>query len=461
MMPMFFSSGSARTRTIANAKGCQGEYAKGALLKREALCALLLPMLFWGCISNSSSKSNAGSTPPARTEESRLPAPLIHVYLENSGSMDGYVKGTTDFENAVYSYLSDLQHADLGERSPESPAKNVLELNYINSQVLQQRPDVQEFVKALEPSTFKLRGGNRNTSDISDILGTILKRTGENDVSIFISDCIFSPGKRYKVKDNADEYIIAQQIGIKNHFREKLAVMPDLGVVVFRLMSQFNGIFYNKFDDPQRLNGTRPYFIWLIGQQAQLKRIVERVDIQQIKGSGVENVLMISPSRAALPYGVLPQQSVGSFKLDKKSPKNTIKSAKGNSRGNAASFKLAVGADFSQLLLPEEYILDPANYTVSNKAYSVEVAPMANRQSSYTHIIKLVLKGQIVSKGSLSVSLVPQLPAWVDTYTDQEGLNVLAEGAMEQTYGLHHLISGVHDAYGYEQNYGTITINIK
>ena len=139
---MFFSSGSARTRTIANAKGCQGKYAKWTSIKREALCALLLPMLFWSCISNSSSKSNAGSTPPARAEESRLPAPLIHVYLENSGSMDGYVKGTTDFENAVYSYLSDLQHADLGERSPESPAKNVLELNYINSQVLQQRPDV-------------------------------------------------------------------------------------------------------------------------------------------------------------------------------------------------------------------------------------------------------------------------------------------------------------------------------
>lgn len=63
---MFFSSGSARTRTIADAKGCQGEYAKGALLRREALCALLLPLLFWSCISNSSSKSNAGSTPPAR-----------------------------------------------------------------------------------------------------------------------------------------------------------------------------------------------------------------------------------------------------------------------------------------------------------------------------------------------------------------------------------------------------------
>ena len=70
---MFFSSGSARTRTIANAKECQGKYAKRASIKRETLCALLLPMLFWSCISNSSSKSNASSTPPARRHGVRAP----------------------------------------------------------------------------------------------------------------------------------------------------------------------------------------------------------------------------------------------------------------------------------------------------------------------------------------------------------------------------------------------------
>ena len=42
--------------------------------------------------------------------EVNLPAPTIKVFVENSGSMDGYVKGATDFENAVYSYLSDIQH---------------------------------------------------------------------------------------------------------------------------------------------------------------------------------------------------------------------------------------------------------------------------------------------------------------------------------------------------------------
>lgn len=70
--------------------------------------------------------------------EVKLPAPKIKVFVENSGSMDGYVKGATDFENAVYSYLSDVQHADLGTRIDSLATKNILVLNYINSEVLQQ-----------------------------------------------------------------------------------------------------------------------------------------------------------------------------------------------------------------------------------------------------------------------------------------------------------------------------------
>ena len=34
---------------------------------------------------------------------------VYNIYIENSGSMDGYVKGKTEFEQAVYSYLSDIK----------------------------------------------------------------------------------------------------------------------------------------------------------------------------------------------------------------------------------------------------------------------------------------------------------------------------------------------------------------
>ena len=75
-------------------------------------------------------------------QEVKLTAPTIKVFVENSGSMDGYVKGATDFENAVYSYLSDLQLADLGVKNDSISSKNSMELYYINSKVLPFAPDV-------------------------------------------------------------------------------------------------------------------------------------------------------------------------------------------------------------------------------------------------------------------------------------------------------------------------------
>ena len=392
----------------------------------------------------------------------KLPAPTIKVFVENSGSMDGYVKGATDFENAVYSYLSDVQHANLGSRVDSLSAKNTLVLNYINSEVLQQKPDIREFIEALEPADFKMKGGKRGTSDMSNIIDTIISQTGENEVSILVSDCIFSPGKKYKVKDNADEYIVAQQIGIKSHIVEKLAQDSDFAIVVMRLTSQFNGIYYNKFDDRQLINNERPFFMWIMGQRSHLNTILKQVDLGQIKGKGVQNIFMISKPLNTIPYSLsLPQPGNGKYEIAK-SDAHTIANAKTDGKGGNSRFQVGISVDFSKILLPDEYLMNPDNYSVSNKAYGIEISKYTGpNQSRYTHTIKLNLLQPILSKGAVKISLMNTWPQWIDEYTDESGLDINAQGAMEKTYGLKFLLGGVYDAYSSNGQYGSITINIK
>jgi hypothetical protein len=50
----------------------------------------------------------------------------INVYLENSASMDGYVKGVTEFETAIYNLLGDFKISGLCDS---------LNLNYINKTI--------------------------------------------------------------------------------------------------------------------------------------------------------------------------------------------------------------------------------------------------------------------------------------------------------------------------------------
>ena len=399
---------------------------------------------------------------PVPKSETKLTAPTIKVFVENSGSMDGYVKGATDFENAVYSYLSDLQLADLGVKNDSISSKNSMELYYINSKVLPFAPDVKAFINALEPTVFRQRGGNRGTSDMSEIIDTILAQTEDNDVSVFVSDCIFSPGNQYRVRDNADEYIVAQQIGIKSHIVEKLAKNPNFSIVVMRLTSQFNGIYYNKFDERQQINNERPFYMWLMGDRAYLKTILDEVALTQIKGKGVQNLFMISKPVSAVPYNIsLPQPGNGKYEIAK-SEQNAITNAKTDGKGGNSRFQVGISVDFSNILLPDEYLMNPDNYVVSNKAYGVEITKYSGpNQGRYTHTIKLNLLQPVLSKGTVKISLKNTLPQWINDYTDESGLDIHSVGAMEKTYGLKYLLGGVYDAYASDGQYGSITINIK
>ena len=114
------------------------------------------------------------------------------------------------------------------------------------------------------------------------------------------------------------------------------------------------------------------------------------------------------------------------------------------------------------ILLPDEYLMNPDNYVVSNKAYGLEITKYSGpRQDLYTHTIKLNLLQPVLSKGTVKISLKNTLPQWINDCTDESGLDINAPGAMEKTYGLSYLLGGVYDAYASDGQYGSITINIK
>ena len=125
---------------------------------------------------------NTGAEPVMNTAATKC---VYNIYVENSGSMYGYVKGVTEFEQSVYSYLSDIKISDICSE---------MNLYYINSVMHKQPADVEDFIYRLEPNTFKAKGGNMATTDLSNIIGNILKTHGRDTVSILISDFVFSPG---------------------------------------------------------------------------------------------------------------------------------------------------------------------------------------------------------------------------------------------------------------------------
>ena len=78
-----------------------------------------------------------------------------------------------------------------------------------------------------------------------------------------------------------------------------------------------------------------------------------------------------------------------------------------------------------------------------------------------TYDLVFKLNQPIISKGTVKVSLLCNIPEWVKTYTDEDGLDINSSNAMEKTYGLKYLIEGVYEAFCTQREYVTFTFKIE
>ena len=362
----------------------------------------------------------------------------INIYLENSGSMDGYVKGNTGFEQSLYAYLSEIQIAQLVD---------TLRLNYINSKMIPLGYDVDRFIHHIEPADFRRHGGNLGTTDIAIVLDTILHRHQKDEISMFISDCIISPGAKYASNSNdLANYLIEQRTRIKKSVVEVLDRNEgDLTMVICQLTSFFDGRFYNKITS-QLYKGNRPFYLWLIGNTSLIKQLLEKIPLETLKGNGaeLENVYTLVASPHEIDYQVLLAPRIGSYMPDRKNPKRAICKVRRETKGHQAGmFMFSIGADLKQLPLDNSYLLDISNYEISNKDYALSVAEQKSDQ--FSHVLSLSSK--IVSWGNVSITLKSQFPQWIEERTDSLGNDLVKDNATDKTYGLKYLIRGVYEAF--------------
>lgn len=397
--------------------------------------------------TESQAKTNTDTTQNAYTIVSEHP--VINVYLENSGSMNGYVdNGKTEFQQAVFNYLTDINISGI-------PSE--LNLNYINSQIIPKGSVIDDFINKLSPSSFSNSAGNKATTDISDIIRTILSKTEPNTVSIFISDCIFSPGNN----NNPKPYLVNQQVGIKQSVADYIAQYGSLGMTVYQLYSQFNGKYYDYKNTPRQYQGMRPFYIWVIGAPEHILRIRNAVPKEKFQGD-VAHDWSIYNSSVEVRYSILPNPKKGSFNKEGANGMSRIQ------KDRNGDFMFTIGADLTtlQIMLGDDYLMDTDNYArLVNKEtscdYFINVQHNQAQNSPATHNIEistqvLPLKGQFILQVSCNT------PKWAHNLSDDD--DSYFDGSNDaKTYGLEYIFNGIQQAFtAHDTNpYTTMIFNIK
>lgn len=344
---------------------------------------------------------------------------VLKVFLENSGSMDGYMCDGSEFKDAVKGFISSMQ-SDFDRVS----------LNFINTRIIPRGNNVKDFIANMNATQFKAAGGNRGNTDIGDLIEKVVANTGRNTVSMFVSDCILD------IPQKATDFFTDRQIDL-TYTIKRFQRQGNNAVVVIQLESVFKGNYYG-VDGITYLNGEkRPYYIWLFGNAELIADAIKDSPIEEIK-HGVKNWASFS-KKQALPFEITNKFGQKPLKI----------------RPMGNDYEIKIKADLSRMLKSDIILSNPASYKTGDISnVKVQSITKAN-ESVFTHLISLTINKDIASCAeTLSYIDANHVPTWAMTSNDDTGTNIRKN--LNKTTGIKYIIQGVAEAYNAETVLGDI-----
>jgi hypothetical protein len=415
--------------------------------------------------------SGITETPVAPKPPAPQIKPTINVYIENSGSMDGYVNGNTEFKGAIRDLLVLLKYY-YGQNEG-------IRIYFINSKIrgTNTQIDVATFAQNIN-AFWKVQGENRGSSNLNNIFKMILAQTNKNVISILFSDCIYSIKGRNAEGLLSDEKSLTKDAFLSRWRQNSLT----LATTIVKMQSGFNGIYYDKDNQKTNLNGERrPYYICVIGSNDAMADFNTKIPLEKDKIMGFDNKYVISTDATdKLYYSVLlSTDNVGRFRASREfSSKEYVHgiediSMKSRSRNSGGSnkFTFAVAVNLQNIAVEEDYLMNLQNYTLDdNNFYIKEVKKIDKNNISAsdwvrigkatpTHIIVVEATGTALS--DVKVSLKKQMPQWVEATNILDDRNIRKN--LDKTFGIKYLIEGIAESYQiiYPNNKNFFELEIK
>jgi hypothetical protein len=327
-----------------------------------------------------------------------------------------------------------------------------LNLNYINTRPIPvetkaTRDDIQDFYNRLNPADFRSAGGDRGSTDIEKMLRQFLDGTNAQNLNVFVSDCVFSPGH-----SDAKKYLDGQYAAIYNDFSDARSRKPDLSLIVLQCISKFEGTYYDYLDSPHpNIHCERPYYIWFIGTSAQIKDIVDNRIFDQLKNGYKNKLVITNTTTPAHPEFKIMYRPVYGEYDSKRLQDGIITNARASKEDRLnRQFGFRVAVNFANSLYDPGYFSDSSNYRISDSHYSLQAAPVIDQSDAetagYTNI--LTLKTATLDEETIRIDVIGKMPGWVSNTTSINDTGIeQSDSEQKKTFGFNWLAEGVCDAF--------------
>lgn len=405
-------------------------------MKNCYLFLLLIFSLFTIC-SCAGDEGNKGA-PGGTITTGIIPTPQtisdidVNLYIENSGSMFGYLSGNSFRDNINY-FMNGFCQQNLC-------ADTNIHCFYINSTAWA-RPNVRvtDFISNLKTNATSC--GTHSSTDIALIFDTIFARTDNKTLSVLVSDMILSPDG-----SNAANYLTDMNIKIMQKIKSK---SKDFATIIFHCEAPFKGAYYDCDNHLRSIDTIRPYYICVIGNNSLIKRFLSEMPNFPHFNKLNYSVFFSYDSNYKGKYFL-----VTCIKGNRTSP-TSVKNAKLD--GNSNKFTMQLGVDFSDLLVEDSYLTNVNNYQLSNPNYKLTSIQRKSTGNS-THVLCLETTNP-VHQTALTISLKNQaIPVWISNLNNEDCNRIFND--LDKTYGIEKIIDGIYNGYKSDDYYAKMTINI-
>ena len=342
--------------------------------------------------------------------------PSFHIYLERSGSMIPYDSkdGDGSFRAAVMALQNNL------------PGKSTID-----------------------------SVGEKGYTDFRQIFDNILNRTTDDQVSILVTDLIYSVRDMQGVNP---QRVFSEIEGMTNAVFKSEVKRKSLLVV--RMTGSYNGPYYSYDNSVKPFAGRRPYYIIIVASNANMARLTRDATLRTFadmeRMRGYDNMCLMTADDIYKPYySFLPSNDDvrGRFRPER-GQDSQVRSLKGvEADRNSGDIQLALAVDLSHMFIAQRYLTDVSNYVVeADDSVRIKEIRKVNRRDitpaekkylgSATHIFVLQASA-VTHEQDVKIKLLNRLPQWIAASSTDSDLK--PDGMT--TFGLKYLLGGIFDSY--------------
>lgn len=372
----------------------------------------------------------------------------VNFYLERSGSMTAYDSpaGDGSFKAAIVQMLNNL------------PGNNADHKIYVVNNSINAYPKgFDQFVK--DGNIFEATKGIGDPSftDFGAIFDKILNSTKDDELSILVTDMIYSTKDMTGVNPKK---VFAEAQGMTNSvFKSEV---KKKSMLIVKMTGSYNGLYY-PYNSPSKgvpYNGKRPYYIVIVGNNENMARLTQDENYEAFahlsRLRGYENMYLFETDGVYSPYYSLllsHPQIRGRFQPERGQGTQVTRLEGLKQDRNSGDIRLVLAVDLSKMLIADEYLTDVNNYEVdADDAVTIkEIRPVnksdvtpAERKyaQSATHLFVLSVK-EPKHEQKVRIKLLNRMPRWIASSSNDNDARVDAT----TTFGLKYLLQGIYDSY--------------